>query len=132
MSVISIGGPGDGFRVQIHGYSEILKSLKLNQDQRKNLQEFLEKEAKKIVKSAQQFVHKKTWRLHDSMRVLTGGATGKTVRVDVVCGGINVRGKFVDYAAAHHTINPYLEAAVMAHMDGFKDRLQDAIKWKWV
>lgn len=133
MAFKTIGNKSKGFWIEVQGYSGILKSLKLNQDQRKNLQAFLDKEADKVVKTAQEKVHIVSKRLHDTIRKQTGGATGKTsVRVNVVAGGKSMRGRFVGYAKAHHDINPYLDDAIAAHAHGYQDRALKAIKWKWV
>lgn len=121
---------GKGFRVFIKGYSEALINLKLLKNQNVRLQKFLEKEAAKIVKTAKEIVPYDTGRLHDTHRILTGGATGKNfVKVTIVAGGIMMRGKFVNYAAKVHKVNkPWLAMARDMHAPGFDVRLGKAIK----
>lgn len=118
-------GTGKGFRVKVEGFNEVLKTLSLTKDQTVNLQKFLKEEGHRIVKTARQIVPVKTGRLKDSHRVLTYGTTGKRgfVRVDIVAGGISVRGKFVNYAAAVHEGapgmpgRPWLETAAKMHFN---------------
>lgn len=120
---------GSGFSLHIQGVSEILKNLELTKNQRGRLQKFLEEEANKVIKTAKKIVPVDTGRLRDSHRVLTHGATGRTtVRVDIVAGGLMVRGRYVNYARAVHNNNPWLEAALRVHEHGYQDRLAKAIK----
>ena len=121
---------GKNFSFNIKGMTEVLKNLELTKNQRARLQNFLEKEANKVVKTARQIVHVDTGRLRDSHRVLTYGATGRTtVRVDIAAGGIIVRGRLVNYAQAHHEkVDPWLEKAVRMHSAGYTDRMAKAVK----
>lgn len=127
--VLNLGDKASGFDIKIHGYSKVLKNLKLTRDQSKNLQAFLEKEAEAVKNTAMTLVHVVTGRLRDSHRVITFGATGaKVVRADVVVGGKVVRGKFVNYAVVQHERHPWLEMALRMHASGYQERLAKAIK----
>jgi hypothetical protein len=124
-----------GYRAELKGFSETLRNLKLTKNQQGNLQNFLKKEANKVIATAKAIVPVDTGRLRDSHRVLTGGATGRNfVKVNIVVGGIIIRGRFVNYAAAVHEgspsfpARPWLAMAVKAHAPGYMDRLRRAIK----
>lgn len=136
---------GKNFRIEVEGMSEVLKNLELTKNQRKRLQKFLKTEANKIVRTAKKIVPVDTSRLKDSHRILTYGSTGQSiVRVDIVVGGIVVRGRLVNYAAAVHQGyrqyifgqdtghrvpgRPWLLAAIQIHAPGYQDRLAEAIK----
>ena len=123
------GGKAFSMRVDMTEFNKVIANLQLAKAQGPLLQRALKKEGDAIVGNSKIFVGKKTWRLHDSHRVLTYGAQGRpTVRVDVVAGGISVRGKLVNYAAAHHAKNPYLQMAVSIQRPGFTKRISKAIK----
>ena len=128
-----------GFSLEVKGYSEVLRGLKLTKNQTKRLQAFLSVEADKVIKTARSLVPIDTARLKDSHRKLHGGAgvgkRGHALRMDVVAGGLSMRGRFVDYASAVHegsprypTPRPWLANALKLHAPGYTKRLARAIK----
>lgn len=119
-----------GFSLRIRGYSETLRNIQRTRNlQGEGLQRFLKQEGEKVVKTAKSIVPVDTGRLKDSHRVLTYGAAERHfVRVDVVAGGIIIRGRFVNYAAAVHRDRPWLMAALRMHEPGYKSRLKKYVK----
>ena len=137
MATTTMGGRGSGFRITVTGFDTVLKNLKLTAKQRPRIQKFLEQEAAKVMRIAKATVPVDTARLQESHRILTYGSEGThTVRVDVVAGGISVRGKMVSYAQAVHeglgvhkgNPRPWLKEAVAAVSHGFDNRLKKVIK----
>jgi hypothetical protein len=123
------GGKAFSMRIDMAEFNRVLTNLSIAKEQGPRLQKALVKEGEAIKKNSMIFVGKKTHRLEQSHRVLTYGAKGKpTIRVDVAAGGISVRGKLVNYAAAHHAVNPYLQAALDLQRPGFEQRMTKAIK----
>lgn len=124
------GGKAFSLKVDMAEFNKVIANLELAKAQGPLLQRALKKEGDAILVNSKIFVGKKTHRLEQSHRVLTYGTTGKrgSVRVDVVAGGISVRGKLVNYAAAHHDKNPYLQMAVDIQKPGFTARISKAIK----
>ncbi len=123
------GGKAFSVHIAMGEFNAVLANLQLAKGQGPRLQKALVREGNAIVKNSKIFVGKKTHRLEQSHRVLTYGTTGKRgVRVDVVAGGISVRGKLVNYAAAHHAVNPYLQTALDLQWPGFTARMAKAVK----
>jgi len=124
-----------GFSLHVRGYSQTLRNLALLKDQKANLQKFLEDEANKVIRTAKSIVPVATGRLKDTHRVLTGDAAKRGfVKADIAVGGIFMRGRFVNYAAAVHEgsprypARPWLATALALHAPGYKARLAKAIK----
>lgn len=123
-----------GFHMEIKGYGRTLRKLALLKDQKANLQKFLEDEANKVIRTARSIVPVDTGRLKDTHRIFTGGSKKDFVRADIVVGGIFMRGRFVNYAAAVHEgsptypARPWLATALALHEPGYRARLKKAIK----
>ena len=123
------GGKAFSMKIDMVEFQKVIMNLELAKAQGPLLQKALKKEGEAIVANSKIFVGKKTLRLMQSHRVLTHGAQGKpTVSVSVVAGGISVRSKLVNYAAAHHANNPYLQMAVDLQRPGFEGRIAKAVK----
>lgn len=131
------------FNLRVEGASEILRNLELTKNQKTRLVKFLKDEGGKVIKTAQKLVPFDTGRLHDSHEVVsdTGAGSSDEISVDIVAGGKNIRGRFVNYAAAVHEGNPghpiphlrmpprpWLANAIKAHGPGYMNRLRKAVK----
>ena len=76
----------------------------------------------------------------DRIRVHTTKGGKDVIAVDILVGGISVRGREVDYATAvhegytdarsgvKHAARPWLATAVRLHASGFESRLKKAVK----
>lgn len=143
-SNINTGNKSNGFTVRLSGVNDILRNLELTKNQTSRLQKFLIAEAEKIKRTAIELVPKDTLRLAESHRVESSRTfTGSkdVIAVDILVGGISIRGRFVDYAAAVHEGNPkhpiihlrkpgrpWLARAAQMHAPGFESRLKKAVK----
>jgi hypothetical protein len=147
---LTAGRKGKGFHMELLGYDQVHKGLKLMKNQRAALMKFLKDEANKLNDLAKSTAPFDKGRLKDSHRVMTRGsgrggqqtASGMEYSAAVIAGGISVRGRMVDYAAAVHEGNPghprpsagtlkprpWLRKALERISNGFEKRLARAIK----
>ena len=125
---------GGVLRLELIGFDEVTHNLRLTKDQHANLQKFVKDEAYKLMDIAKRTVPVATGRLRDSHRVESDGADKNLIEASVVAGGLNIRGKFVDYAAAvHEGVKvrsgwPWLENSLRFLAPGFYQRLKSAVK----
>jgi hypothetical protein len=118
---------GKNFAIHVTGINVVLRNLERTKNQEDAIKDFLEIEAEDIIDRAQEIVPYDTGRLHDSHRK---GAvkTGDRPSIDVMAGGIVVRGKMVNYAKKVHDNDPWLQEACDMQMRGFTSRLAKTIK----
>lgn len=131
-----------GVEISISGTDEILKNIILTKDQSARLQQFVKDEGNKLRALAADMCPKDTGRLRQSHRVLTFGRIGAEgeYAAYVVAGGIVVRGRFINYAAAVHEgsrahdgvpampSRPWMRKAIREFGPGFVKRIAKAVK----
>jgi hypothetical protein len=133
----SLGGKNykHGIYVTTEGFEEVQRTLlKMRNSAGPELQKALVKEAKIIKELSRLMTPIKTGRLHDSTRVVTGGAVPKKgyIVVQVIAGGIMVRGIMVNYAAlvheTHRSKSHFLLKALKLRERGFEQRVKTNVK----